>query len=93
VRDFRDAKAMARVLRDALKAKAVEITHSESLEMIAKAFGCANWNILSARIDAAESRAVSPAARQNNTNRPCDRLSDAGSERHSRRRPAIHVLL
>lgn len=52
MRDFRDAKAMARALRDALKAKSVETTHTESLELIAKAFGYENWNILSARIEA-----------------------------------------
>ena len=50
MRDFRDAKAMARALRDALKAKPVETTHSESLELIAKAFGYENWNILSAKM-------------------------------------------
>jgi ClpX C4-type zinc finger protein/glyoxalase superfamily protein len=54
MRDFRDAKAMARALRDALKAKAVETTHAETLEFIAKAFGYENWNILSAKIEAAE---------------------------------------
>jgi hypothetical protein len=54
MRDFRDAKAMARALRDALKAKAVETTHAETLELIAKAFGYENWNILSAKIEAAE---------------------------------------
>jgi len=54
MRDFRDAKAMARALRDALEAKAVETTHAEALELIAKAFGYDNWNILSAKIDAAE---------------------------------------
>jgi Glyoxalase superfamily protein/Clp amino terminal domain, pathogenicity island component len=54
MRDFRDAKAMARSLRDALKAKAIETTHTEALELIAKAFGYANWNTLSAKIEAAE---------------------------------------
>jgi transcription antitermination factor NusG len=54
MRDFRDAKAMARALRDALKAKAIETTHSEALELIAKAFGYENWNILSAKIEATE---------------------------------------
>jgi len=54
MRDFRDAKAMARALRDALKVKAIEITHTEALELIAKAFGQENWNILSAKIEAAE---------------------------------------
>jgi hypothetical protein len=53
MRDFRDAKAMARALRDALKAKAIETTHAEALELIAKAFGYDNWNILSAKIEAA----------------------------------------
>ena len=57
MRDFRDAKVMAHAVRDALKAKAVEITHSESLELIANAFGFANWNILSAKIEAARPRA------------------------------------
>ena len=54
MRDFRDAKAMARALRDALKAKSIETTHTEALELIAKAFGYENWNILSAKIGAAE---------------------------------------
>ncbi|MGF6432927.1 ClpX C4-type zinc finger protein [Bradyrhizobium elkanii] len=53
MRDFRDAKAMARSLRSALNARAIQTIHSESLELIAKAFGCETWNILSARIDAA----------------------------------------
>jgi len=56
MRDFRDAKTMAHALRDGLKAKAVETTHGECLELIAKAFGCENWNILSAKIEAAQSR-------------------------------------
>jgi hypothetical protein len=56
MRDFRDAKAMAHALRDALKAKSIETTHSECLELIAKAFGLENWNVLSAKIEAAVSR-------------------------------------
>jgi hypothetical protein len=48
MRNFRDAKAMAHALRDALKAKTVEL--------ITKAFGYDNWNILSAKIEAAQSR-------------------------------------
>jgi hypothetical protein len=55
MRDFRDAKAMAHALRDALKAKAVETTHSECLELVAKAFGYENWNVLAAKIEAARS--------------------------------------
>ena len=53
MRDFRDAKAMARSLRAALKGRTVETTHSESLELISKAFGYENWNVLSAQIEAA----------------------------------------
>ena len=62
MRDFRDAKVMAHSLRDALKTKAMEITHSESLELIAKAFGYENWNILSAKIEATEPAASSDAS-------------------------------
>ncbi len=47
---------MAQALRDTLKSRAVEITHSESLELIAKAFGYDNWNILAAKIEAPERR-------------------------------------
>ena len=55
MRDFRDAKAMARALRDALKMKAVETTHSECLELIAKAFGYDNWNVLAAKVEGTQS--------------------------------------
>jgi hypothetical protein len=57
MRDFRDAKAMAHGLRDALKSRAVETTHSDCLELIAKAFGYDNWNILAAKIEALKPRA------------------------------------
>jgi Glyoxalase superfamily protein/Clp amino terminal domain, pathogenicity island component len=58
MRDFRDAKAMARTLRAALAAKGLKITISQSLELIAKAFGVADWNTLSAAV-----RAEAPAPR------------------------------
>jgi hypothetical protein len=67
MRDFRDAKVMAHSLRDALKAKAMEITHSESLELVAKTFGYENWNILSAKIDTAQPRSGSTAGHQGPT--------------------------
>ncbi len=50
MRDFRDAKAMAHTLRAALAAKGHKVSNSESLELIAQAFGLADWNILSAAI-------------------------------------------
>ena len=48
---FRDAKAMAKAMREALSARNVEISHSEALEIVAKQFGVATWNILSAKIE------------------------------------------
>jgi hypothetical protein len=53
MRDFRDAKAMAHSLRAALAAQSLKITNSQSLELIAEAFGVADWNTLSAAIRAA----------------------------------------
>jgi ATP-dependent Clp protease ATP-binding subunit ClpA len=50
MRDFRDAKAMARTLRAALTAKGLKITVSQSLELIAEIFGVADWNTLAAAI-------------------------------------------
>jgi ATP-dependent Lon protease len=50
MRDFRDAKAMAQTLREALAAKSISISHSESLELVAKILGFHDWNVLSARI-------------------------------------------
>ena len=58
MRDFRDAKAMAGTVRAALAAKGLKITVSESLELIAKAFGVVDWNTLSAAV-----RTKAPAPR------------------------------
>jgi len=58
MRDYRDAKAMAQTLRQALKERSASLTHSESLELIAKVLGVADWNVLSARIQAAPSSAT-----------------------------------
>jgi uncharacterized protein len=60
MRDFRDAKAMAQTLREALKTKSVSITHSESLELIARTFGLPDWNYLAAKIQASEPAPASP---------------------------------
>jgi ribosomal protein S1 len=56
MRDFRDAKAMARTLREALAAKAVNISNSEALELVAKMLGERDWNTLAAAIDASRLR-------------------------------------
>jgi hypothetical protein len=52
MRDYRDAKAMAQTLREALKDQSVAITHSAALELIAKALGFKDWHVLAARIEA-----------------------------------------
>jgi uncharacterized protein len=57
MRDFRDAKAMAQTLREALKAKSIPLTHSESLELVARTLGFQDWNVLSAAIQTSESAA------------------------------------
>jgi uncharacterized protein len=54
MRDFRDAKAMAQTLRDALKVKSIPLTHSESLELIAKTLGVHDWNVLAAAIQSSQ---------------------------------------
>jgi hypothetical protein len=78
MRDFRDAKAMAQTLREALNAKSVSLTHSESLELIAKILGFHDWNVLAAKIQsesqppAGEPGRSAPASQGNadNSSRP-----------------------
>lgn len=50
---FLDSKHMAKALRQALAERGQEISHSDALELVARQFGFANWNMLSARIAAA----------------------------------------
>ncbi len=52
MRNFRDAKAMARTLRAALAAKGLKISNSDSLELIAQALGVRDWNTLAAMLHA-----------------------------------------
>lgn len=50
MRSFRDAKAIARTIRAALREQGMKITNGESLELIAAAFGVSDWNTLSAML-------------------------------------------
>jgi hypothetical protein len=59
MRTYKDAKAMAKSLRGSLAARSVLLSHGECLEIIAKEFGFADWNTLSAKLDV-ESRTVAP---------------------------------
>ena len=47
----RDPKAMAKNLRQALAERRIEITHSDSLECVARQFGWRDWNTLAAQLD------------------------------------------
>jgi ATP-dependent Lon protease len=60
MRDFRDAKAMAQTLREALNVKSVSLTHSESLEVVAKILGFRDWHVLAAKIQASQPAATEP---------------------------------
>ena len=51
MRDFRDAKLMAKALRQALADRDVDLSHSETLEIVARQFGFDQWNILSAKLE------------------------------------------
>lgn len=51
---YRDAKRMAKILEISLREKSVDISHGESLNIIAKQFGLDDWNTLSARIKRAK---------------------------------------
>jgi hypothetical protein len=51
---FLDSKTMAKALRTALAERQIDISHSDSLELVARQFGFDNWNILAAHIERTE---------------------------------------
>lgn len=67
MRDFRDAKAMAQTLRESLTTKAVTVSHSESLELVSRMLGVADWNTLSALLHAERRDTTVPVARLKTT--------------------------
>jgi ATP-dependent Lon protease len=77
MRDVRDAKAMARTLREALRSKAVSVTHSQSLELIAKILGFHDWNVLSGKAQSPKPKAdLVMAAQLSNARLPVVPLRD-----------------
>ena len=58
MRTFKDAKTMAKSLRDSLIARKVSLSHSECLEIVATVAGFSNWNTLSATLQAKSAQAV-----------------------------------
>jgi len=99
MRDFRDAKTMAHSLRDALKSRTVETTYSECRELIATVFGYDNWNVLSAKIEAAAraSAELSPsiAAEDDRTAPKTLHCSFCGKSQHEVRKliaaPTVYI--
>jgi hypothetical protein len=53
---FLDAKIMAKALRTALAKRQIDITLSDSLELVARQFGLKDWNTLAAHIEAASTK-------------------------------------
>ncbi len=51
MRTFRDAKVMAKTLRQGLRERRIDLSHSDCLELVARQFGLADWNTLAAKIE------------------------------------------
>lgn len=51
MRTFRDAKLMAKALRQGLGERDIMLSHSDCLELVARQFGVRDWNTLAAAID------------------------------------------
>lgn len=62
MRSFRDAKLMARTLRETLAARHIPLSHSETLEIVARQFGYDDWNVLAAKIGDAGAAPVGEGA-------------------------------
>ena len=62
MRDFRNAKAMAKTLREVFASRSLQISHSESLEAIAQILGARNWQTLSAAIETEPGGRTKPKA-------------------------------
>jgi hypothetical protein len=80
MRDFRDAKTMAQTLRAALAAMGFKTTVSQSLELIAQAFGAADWNTLSAAIRAQATAVPENSSRPSTT---AENVKTSGNHRLS----------
>lgn len=52
--DISNAKTMARTLRTSLSQRSIDLPHSACLELVARQFGFADWNVLSARLERPE---------------------------------------
>jgi hypothetical protein len=64
MRTHKDAKAMAKSLRESLTARNVLLPHSECLEIVARLAGFADWNTLSAKLDVESGQLSRPEDRR-----------------------------
>lgn len=64
MRTYKDAKAMAKFIRDSLAARSILLSHSECLEIVAKQFGFSDWNTLAAKVNVESGRLAHPEASQ-----------------------------
>jgi len=60
MRTYKDAKTMAKSLRESLTVRNVLLSHSECLEIVARVAGFADWNTLSAKLDLESGRPARP---------------------------------
>src|ERR1700727_1878724 len=56
----KNAKTMAKSLRDSLVDRNVSLSHSKCLEIVARQYGFADWNTLSAKLGVEENRVARP---------------------------------
>lgn len=56
----KDAKTMAKSLRNALGNRNVQLSHSECLEIVARQFGLADWNTLLSKLPGEDERHAQP---------------------------------
>jgi ATP-dependent Lon protease len=56
MRTYKDAKAMAKSLREVLAIRDVSVSHSDCLEIVAQQFGFPDWNTLSSKLSNEERR-------------------------------------
>jgi hypothetical protein len=63
MRTYKDAKTMAKSLRESLTARNVLLSHSECLEIVARVAGFADWNTLSAKLHVESGQGARPEDR------------------------------
>ena len=63
MRTYKDAKTVAKSLRESLTARNVALSHSECLEIVANIIGFADWNTLSAKLHVESGQGARPEDR------------------------------